>query len=70
MSHDVITGQISAVYGNVSLAHQAFPRDKLTVIKELGHGAFGLVLLAGAEGIVEKSKVTAVAVKTLKGSWF
>ena len=70
LMHDVTAGQGIAVYDNVSRAHQAFPREKLKVIKELGHGAFGLVSLADAEGIVEKSKVTAVAVKTLKGSWF
>ena len=70
MKHEVTTGQGSAEYGNVPEAHEAFPRDQLKVIKELGHGAFGVVLLASAEGIIEKSKVTSVAVKTVKGSCF
>ncbi|XP_022111421.1 tyrosine-protein kinase receptor Tie-1-like [Acanthaster planci] len=45
---------------------KAFPRDQLQIVRELGHGAFGLVLLAEATGITERSKVTLVAVKTLK----
>ncbi|XP_022110168.1 platelet-derived growth factor receptor beta-like [Acanthaster planci] len=53
-------------YANVPTVHRAFPRDKLQIVKELGHGAFGLVLLAEAMGITEESKTTLVAIKTLK----
>ncbi|XP_038064949.1 fibroblast growth factor receptor 1-like [Patiria miniata] len=53
-------------YANVPTAHKAFPRDQLKIIKELGHGAFGQVLLAEASGMTQGSKVTLVAVKTLK----
>ncbi|XP_033641191.1 proto-oncogene tyrosine-protein kinase ROS-like isoform X2 [Asterias rubens] len=53
-------------YANVLFKDKAFPRDMLKIIKELGHGAFGEVFLAEATGILKKSKVTLVAVKTLK----
>ncbi|XP_038064959.1 tyrosine-protein kinase Mer-like [Patiria miniata] len=56
----------TAAYANVQTAHKAFPRDQLKIIKELGHGAFGQVLLAEASGITHGSKVKLVAVKTLK----
>ena len=59
--------QGEATYANVSSAHKPFPREQLKIVKELGHGAFGLVMLAEATGIVEDSKVTMVAVKTIKG---
>ena len=65
--HDVTKSHGDATYANVSVAHKAFPRDQLKISKELGHGAFGRVLLAEATGIMEKSKVTMVAVKTIKG---
>ena len=55
-------------YANVLFKDKAFPRDMLKIIKELGHGAFGEVFLAEATGILKKSKVTLVAVKTLKGA--
>ncbi|XP_038065701.1 tyrosine-protein kinase receptor TYRO3-like isoform X1 [Patiria miniata] len=55
-----------ATYTNVPTRHTAFPRDQLQFVKELGHGAFGLVMLAKATGINKKSEVTEVAVKTLK----
>ncbi|XP_022108621.1 nephrin-like isoform X2 [Acanthaster planci] len=58
--------QVVATYSNVTMERKAFPRDQLKIIKELGQGAFGLVLLAQATGITERSKVTLVAVKTLK----
>ena len=54
-------------YANLPSAHKAFPRDQLTFVRELGQGAFGLVLLAKADGIIQRSEVTLVAVKTLKG---
>ena len=38
-----------------------FPREKLKIIRELGSGQFGLVLLAEADGVK-------LAVKTLKGN--
>ncbi|XP_071806508.1 uncharacterized protein [Asterias amurensis] len=53
-------------YANVLFKDKSFPRDMLKIIKELGHGAFGEVFLAEANGILKKSKVTLVAVKTLK----
>ncbi|XP_033641234.1 proto-oncogene tyrosine-protein kinase ROS-like isoform X3 [Asterias rubens] len=53
-------------YANVLFKDKSFPRDMLKIIKELGHGAFGEVFLAEATGILKKSKVTLVAVKTLK----
>ncbi|XP_038065705.1 tyrosine-protein kinase Mer-like [Patiria miniata] len=53
-------------YANVPTAHKSVPRDQLKIIKELGHGNFGLVLLAEASGMTLGSKVTLVAVKTLK----
>ncbi|XP_038066086.1 tyrosine-protein kinase Mer-like [Patiria miniata] len=56
----------TAAYGNVQTTHKAFPRDQLKIIKQLGHGAFGQVLLAEASGMTQGSKVTLVAVKTLK----
>lgn len=43
-----------------------FPRDKLKFGRELGAGAFGVVLEATAEGIVAHEKETKVAVKTVK----
>ncbi|XP_039294536.1 vascular endothelial growth factor receptor 1 isoform X2 [Nilaparvata lugens] len=43
-----------------------FPRDKLKLGKQLGSGAFGVVLKAEADGIIEKDVVTTVAVKMLK----
>ena len=59
--------QESATYANLPNTHKGFPRHQLRIEKELGHGAFGQVLLAEAKGIIERSKVTLVAVKTLKG---
>ena len=45
----------------------ATPRDRLTLERELGQGAFGRVLLARARSIVKRGVVTPVAIKTLKG---
>ncbi|XP_022108626.1 tyrosine kinase receptor Cad96Ca-like [Acanthaster planci] len=58
--------QAAPSYANVCNSLIAFPRDQLTIVKEIGHGSFGLVFLAEANGIIERSKVTKVAVKTLK----
>ena len=44
-----------------------FPPKRLTIKKELGRGAFGVVLLAEADGIIKKRRVDLVALKTLKG---
>ncbi|XP_022111385.1 tyrosine-protein kinase receptor TYRO3-like isoform X2 [Acanthaster planci] len=60
--------QGAATYSNVTMVKKRFPRNQLKIVKELGHGAFGLVLLAEATGIMESSNVTLVAVKTLKDS--
>ncbi|CAD6999743.1 unnamed protein product [Ceratitis capitata] len=43
-----------------------FPRDKLKLGKQLGAGAFGVVLKAHAEGIRPDEKETVVAVKMVK----
>nr|CAD7568583.1 unnamed protein product [Timema californicum] len=43
-----------------------FPRDKLKLGKQLGAGAFGVVMKAEAWGIVEGETVRAVAVKMVK----
>ncbi|XP_031339412.1 vascular endothelial growth factor receptor 1-like isoform X2 [Photinus pyralis] len=43
-----------------------FPREKLKLGKQLGSGAFGVVMKAEATGIVEGEEVTAVAVKMVK----
>ncbi|XP_037960858.1 vascular endothelial growth factor receptor kdr-like isoform X2 [Teleopsis dalmanni] len=43
-----------------------FPRDKLKLGKQLGAGAFGVVLKAHAEGIKPDEKETVVAVKMVK----
>ena len=43
-----------------------FPRDKLKLGKELGAGAFGIVLEATAQGIVPDEEETKVAVKMVK----
>ncbi|XP_015119828.1 vascular endothelial growth factor receptor 1 isoform X2 [Diachasma alloeum] len=45
-----------------------FPRERLKFGKQLGHGAFGVVMKAEAQGIVEEEDVTTVAVKMVKRS--
>ncbi|XP_072048964.1 tyrosine kinase receptor Cad96Ca-like [Amphiura filiformis] len=55
----------STTYANVT-ASLAFPRSKLEIMRELGHGEFGKVLLAKAKGIMGINGETDVAVKTLK----
>ncbi len=42
-----------------------FPLEKLKIVRELGEGAFGVVSQAVAEGIVEGSTMTDVAMKQL-----
>ncbi len=55
-----------STYANFT-ANFTFPRDKIEIKTELGHGAFGKVLLAKANGIMGIPGETDVAVKTLKG---
>lgn len=43
-----------------------FPREKLRLGKQLGSGAFGVVMKAEAYGILEEEPVTTVAVKMVK----
>ena len=43
-----------------------FPREKLTLGKKIGEGAFGEVWLGQAEALCEKDKFATVAVKSLK----
>ncbi len=62
--------QDNTTYANIPNAKKPFQRNKLHIVRELGHGNFGKVLLAQAEGILERSEVTLVAVKTLKGKMF
>ncbi|XP_066583322.1 platelet-derived growth factor receptor alpha-like [Prorops nasuta] len=45
-----------------------FPRDRLKLGKQLGAGAFGVVLKANALGITEKEAVTIVAVKMVQST--
>lgn len=45
-----------------------FPRDSLTLGKSLGEGAFGKVVKAEAQGILQQGISTVVAVKMLKGT--
>ena len=43
-----------------------FPQEKLTLKRELGEGAFGIVYEGEAEGIIEEGILTSVAVKQLR----
>ncbi|XP_066591720.1 vascular endothelial growth factor receptor 1 isoform X2 [Prorops nasuta] len=43
-----------------------FPRERLKLGKQLGSGAFGVVMKAEARGIVEEDTVTTVAVKMVR----
>ena len=43
-----------------------FPQERLQLLRELGVGAFGIVLQGTAEGIAEKEESTNVAVKQLR----
>jgi fibroblast growth factor receptor 2 len=43
-----------------------FPRSKLELGRSLGEGAFGKVVMASANGILNPNKLTTVAVKMLK----
>ena len=52
---------------NACIINLTFPRTNLEVVRELGHGEFGKVLMAMAKGIVDEHETTTVAVKTLKG---
>lgn len=45
-----------------------FPRNKLKLGKQLGSGAFGVVMKAEADGIVEEGTATTVAVKMVRRS--
>lgn len=45
-----------------------FPRDKLKLGKELGAGAFGIVVEAKAQGILPHQQETNVAVKMVKNT--
>ncbi|XP_075234261.1 vascular endothelial growth factor receptor kdr-like [Lycorma delicatula] len=69
-------GQIGSINPDLDLAEQAdllpynkkfeFPRKKLKLGKQLGSGAFGVVLKGEADGILEPDVVTTVAVKMVK----
>lgn len=69
-------GNIESIDPDVNLDEQAdllpynkdveFPRDKLKLGKQLGAGAFGVVLKAVAQGIVPYEEESTVAVKMVK----
>ncbi|XP_066998855.2 platelet-derived growth factor receptor alpha [Anabrus simplex] len=69
-------GDINLLSKNLPIDEQAdllpynkqweFPKEKLKLGKQLGAGAFGLVIKAQAEGIIEGEPVTTVAVKMVK----
>ncbi|XP_022108589.1 nephrin-like isoform X2 [Acanthaster planci] len=56
----------TSAYASISETATAFSRDKLTIVRELGQGAFGKVLLGKASGIVQLGTATQVAIKTLR----
>ncbi|XP_038065908.1 nephrin-like [Patiria miniata] len=56
----------ASTYASISETLAEFSREKLTIVRELGQGAFGKVLLGNANGIVQQGTVTQVAVKTLR----
>lgn len=45
-----------------------FPRDKLILGKQLGAGAFGIVMKATAHGITSNDEETIVAVKMIRSN--
>lgn len=69
-------GNIESIDPDVNLDEQAdllpynkdveFPRDKLKLGKQLGAGAFGVVLKATAQGIIPYEEESTVAVKMVK----
>lgn len=69
-------GNIDSINPDISLDEQAdllpydkkfeFPREKLKLGKQLGAGAFGVVVKANAENIVQHEEETIVAVKMVK----
>ena len=61
---------VNECYSNVSTVGFAFSRENLHIIRELGHGEFGKVLLAKANGLLQGGDTLTVAVKTLKGTFF
>ncbi|XP_038064957.1 angiopoietin-1 receptor-like [Patiria miniata] len=56
----------ASTYASISETLAEFSREKLTIVRELGQGAFGRVLLGKANGIVQQGTVTQVAVKTVR----
>lgn len=65
------SGKIDSVVSEYELPMDSdweFPRDQLTMGKSLGEGAFGKVVKAEAQGIVQQGISTVVAVKMLKGN--
>ncbi|XP_038064948.1 uncharacterized protein LOC119735322 [Patiria miniata] len=56
----------ASTYASISETLAEFSREKLTIVRELGQGAFGKVLLGNANGIVQQGTVTQVAIKTLR----
>lgn len=73
---DFEKGNVESINPDLALDEQAdllpydkkyeFPRDKLKLDKQLGAGAFGVVMKAIAHGIVPYENETIVAVKMVK----
>ena len=71
-----VAGNVSGLNPELALDVQAdllpydpkyeFPRNKLKLGKQLGAGAFGIVLEATAQGIIANERQTKVAVKMAK----
>nr|XP_024218987.1 vascular endothelial growth factor receptor 1 isoform X2 [Halyomorpha halys] len=69
-------GQVEAIDPNIDIGEQAdllpydkkweFPRDKLKLGKQLGSGAFGIVVKGQAYGLHEDNELVTVAVKMVK----
>lgn len=70
------TGNVESINPDLGLDEQAdllpydkkyeFPREKLKLDKQLGSGAFGVVMRATAQGILPYENETVVAVKMVK----
>lgn len=71
-----VNGNLNSINPDMALDEQAdmlpydqkyeFPREKLKIGKKLGMGAFGVVFVATAHGIVPDEAQTIVAVKTVR----
>ncbi len=67
-SETTLNEQNKGHYVNYMSKQFVFPRERLRLENELGHGEFGKVLSGVAMGILSGERETKVAVKTLKGN--